>query len=126
MIEQHPDTVWQRGMLMPWTRSQVSFLKDLATLRNPQSRFTFINYLHSAGRLSDFINLGSFTPYRMEISHYLQWVARSLTKVAVEYNTRCARLEPGVCRRWPPERLARDARWRCDDRLPAPGHSGRP
>ncbi|HET7017302.1 MAG TPA: SidA/IucD/PvdA family monooxygenase [Streptosporangiaceae bacterium] len=94
LIERHPDTIWQRGMLMPWTRSQVSFLKDLATLRNPRSRFTFINYLHSAGRLSDFINAASFTPYRMEISNYLQWVARSLTKVRIEYGRHCVRLEP--------------------------------
>lgn len=53
LVEQHPDTTWQRGLLMPWTRSQVSFLKDLVTVRNPRSQFTFINYLHSAGRLSD-------------------------------------------------------------------------
>lgn len=94
IIEQHQDTIWQRGMLLPWTRSQVSFLKDLVTLRNPRSNFTFVSYLHSVGRLSDFINLGSFTPYRMEISHYLQWVAKTLTKVAVEYNRQCVRLEP--------------------------------
>lgn len=94
LIEQHADTIWQRGMLMPWTRSQVSFLKDLVTLRNPQSRFTFISYLHSVGQLSHFINMSSFTPYRMEISNYLQWVARSLAMVAVEYNRQCTRLEP--------------------------------
>jgi L-ornithine N5-oxygenase len=94
LVEQQADTVWQAGMLMPWTRSQVSFLKDLVTLRNPQSKFTFINYLHSAGRLSHFINMNSFTPYRMEISDYLQWVARSLTKVGLQYNGQCTRLEP--------------------------------
>jgi L-ornithine N5-oxygenase len=105
LIERHQDTIWQRGMLMPWTRSQVSFLKDLVTLRNPSSRFTFISYLHSAGRLSDFINAASFTPYRMEISNYLQWVARSLTKVRIEYGRHCVRLEPtfnnrGKISRW--------------------------
>ena len=40
---------------------QVSFLKDLVTLRNPRSAFTFVNYLHSVGRLDEFINLGSFS-----------------------------------------------------------------
>lgn len=94
LVEQQADTVWQAGMLMPWTRSQVSFLKDLVTLRNPQSKFTFLNYLHSAGRLSHFINLSSFTPYRKEISDYLRWVARSLTKVRIQYNGQCTRLEP--------------------------------
>lgn len=95
IIEQHDDLAWQRGMLLPWAQSQVSFLKDLVTLRNPRSQFSFINYLHSIGRLDDFINLGSFTPYRVEISDYLQWVGRGLTKVRVQYDRRCVSIEPG-------------------------------
>ena len=34
---------------------------------------------HSVGRLDEFVNLGSSTPYRLEISNYLRWVAHSLT-----------------------------------------------
>ncbi|MEF9904743.1 SidA/IucD/PvdA family monooxygenase [Streptomyces sp. P9-A2] len=98
IIEQHDDTVWQRGMLLPWTQSQVSFLKDLVTLRNPRSEYSFINYLHSIGRLDEFINLGTFTPYRSEISGYLQWVASSLREVRVEYGRRCVSIEPGPAR----------------------------
>ncbi|MFF3437237.1 SidA/IucD/PvdA family monooxygenase [Streptosporangium sp. NPDC002721] len=94
IIEQHENVVWQRGMLLPWTQSQVSFLKDLVTLRNPQSKFSFVNHLHSVGRLGEFVNLGSFTPYRMEISNYLLWVAESLTQVRIEYNRRCVGVEP--------------------------------
>jgi L-ornithine N5-oxygenase len=89
IVEQHDDVTWQRGMLLPWTQSQVSFLKDLVTLRNPRSRFSFINYLHSIGRLDEFINLGSFTPYRMEISGYLSWVGQSLQHVRVQYGRQC-------------------------------------
>jgi L-ornithine N5-monooxygenase len=94
IIEQQDDVVWQRGMLMPWVQSQVSFLKDLVTLRNPRSAFSFINYLHSVGRLDQFINLGSFTPYRMEISGYLSWVAKSLPNVRIEYGRRCVSVQP--------------------------------
>jgi L-ornithine N5-oxygenase len=94
IVEQQDDVVWQRGMLIPWTQSQVSFLKDLVTLRNPRSEFTFVNYLHSIGRLDQFINLGSFTPYRMEISGYLGWVARSLPNVRIEYGRRCVSIRP--------------------------------
>ena len=94
IVEQQDDVVWQRGMLLPWTQSQVSFLKDLVTLRNPRSAFTFVNYLHSVGRLDEFINLGSFTPYRMEISGYLGWVARSLRNVRIEYGRRCVSVRP--------------------------------
>ena len=89
IVEQHDNVLWQRGMLLPWTQSQVSFLKDLVTLRNPCSRFSFISYLHSVGRLDEFINLGSFLPYRMEISGYLSWVCGSLRHVRVEFGRRC-------------------------------------
>ena len=89
IVEQHDNVLWQRGMLLPWTQSQVSFLKDLVTLRNPCSRFSFISYLHSVGRLDEFVNLGSFLPYRMEISGYLSWVCGSLRHVRVEFGHRC-------------------------------------
>jgi L-ornithine N5-monooxygenase len=94
LIEKDEAIAWQRGMLMPWAQSQVSFLKDLVTLRNPQSRFSFISYLHHMGRLDEFINLSSFTPYRREISDYLRWVAESLRTVRVEYGRRCTAIEP--------------------------------
>lgn len=94
IVERHDDIGWQRGMLLPWSLSQVSFLKDLVTLRNPRSKFSFVNYLHSVGRLDDFVNLGSFTPYRLEISDYLRWVAGSLSRVRIEYGRRCTSITP--------------------------------
>ncbi len=94
VIERHESIAWQRGMLLPWTQSQVSFLKDVVTLRNPLSRFSFVNYLHSVGRLDDFVNMASFLPFRLEISDYLQWVAKSLAQVRVEYDTECTGIEP--------------------------------
>ncbi len=94
VIEQDETVAWQRGMLLPWAQSQVSFLKDLVTLRNPRSTFSFVNYLHTVGRLDHFVNMSSFTPYRIEISAYLQWVANSLTKVRLEYGRRCTAIEP--------------------------------
>ena len=105
LLEQHSDVRWQRNLLLPWTVSQVSCLKDLVTLRNPQSRFTFLNFLHQHGRLDEFINLGTFTPYRTEISSYLQWVAGALEKVEVLCGKRCSAIEPqrapdGTVRRW--------------------------
>jgi L-ornithine N5-oxygenase len=93
VIEQHEDIVWQRGMLLPWAQSQVSFLKDLVTMRNPRSRFSFINYLYETQRLHDFINMSNFLPFRLEISSYLQWVARTLNLVGVQYGRRCTRID---------------------------------
>jgi L-ornithine N5-oxygenase len=94
LLEQSPDIKWQRNLLMPWARSQVSFLKDLVTLRNPRSRFSFLSFLHEAGRLDEFVNLGSFHPFRWELSDYLQWVATSLEQVRIRYGARAERIEP--------------------------------
>lgn len=94
LIERGETVQWQRGMLLPWTQTQVSFLKDLVTMRDPRSHFSFLNYLHSVGRLDEFVNLGTFTPYRCELSEYLRWVANSLTRVRVEYGRQCVAIEP--------------------------------
>ena len=61
-IEKKSSFSWHPNMLLDQTHMQISFLKDLATLRNPQSSFTFINYLHEKKRLSDFINLKTLLP----------------------------------------------------------------
>jgi L-ornithine N5-monooxygenase len=66
---------WHRGMLLDDATMQVSFLKDLVTLRNPTSRFSFLAYLHSKHRLIDFINHKSLFPSRVEFHDYLEWAA---------------------------------------------------
>jgi L-ornithine N5-monooxygenase len=93
IIERASSIEWQPGLLLPWAKSQVSFLKDLVTLRNPGSAFTFLNYLHTVGRLDDFINMSSFHAYRIEFSDYLGWVAASLAKVSVRLGCGCAAIE---------------------------------
>lgn len=118
ILEQHEDVAWQRGMLLPWTQSQVSYLKDLVTLRNPRSKFSFINYLHSVGRLDGFVNLGTSTPYRLEISNYLRWVADSLDLVRIELKRKVdavqARSTGGTVDGWR-VRLAGDDTVECHD-----------
>jgi L-ornithine N5-monooxygenase len=94
VIDRSQTIEWQQGLLLPWAKSQVSFLKDLVTQRNPRSRFTFLNYAHSTGRLDAFVNMSTFTPYRIEISEYLRWVAGSLTKVRYELGRDCTAIEP--------------------------------
>ena len=94
LLEQYRDVKWQRNLLLPWARSQVSFLKDLVTLRNPRSRFSFLSFLHERGRLDEFVNLSTFNPYRWEVSDYQQWVAHSLERVRVRYDARVEFAEP--------------------------------
>ncbi|HVW44163.1 MAG TPA: SidA/IucD/PvdA family monooxygenase [Amycolatopsis sp.] len=66
---------WHRGMLIEDATMQVSFLKDLVTMRNPASDFSFLSYLHSQGRLADFINHKILFPLRIEFHGYFDWAA---------------------------------------------------
>ncbi|MEW1616135.1 MULTISPECIES: lysine N(6)-hydroxylase/L-ornithine N(5)-oxygenase family protein [unclassified Streptomyces] len=73
-FERQPSFGWHRNMLLPNTTMQISFLKDLATFRNPVSRYSFVSYLHAAGRLTQFVNNKEFFPTRQEFHQYLEWV----------------------------------------------------
>ncbi|EST33570.1 lysine N(6)-hydroxylase/L-ornithine N(5)-oxygenase family protein [Streptomyces niveus] len=74
-FEQQPRFGWHRGMLIDDATMQVSFLKDLVTLRNPTSEFSFLCYLKSKGRLIDFINHKNLFPLRVEFHDYFEWAA---------------------------------------------------
>ncbi|KOU56375.1 L-lysine 6-monooxygenase [Streptomyces sp. MMG1533] len=74
-FEQQPNFGWHRGMLIDDATMQVSFLKDLVTLRNPASEFSFLCYLKSRGRLIDFINHKNLFPLRVEFHDYFEWAA---------------------------------------------------
>jgi L-ornithine N5-monooxygenase len=94
VIERDHEVSWQPGLLLPEALSQVSFLKDLVTLRNPRSRFSFLNYLHAVGRLDQFVNMGSFVPYRIELAGYLKWTADALSLVEVRRGCECVAVNP--------------------------------
>lgn len=91
--ERNPEFSWHRQMLLPGARMQISFLKDLALMRNPASRYTFLEYLRSRGRLQRFINLTEFFPYRTEYADYLKWVAADFAG-QVRYGTEVVRVSP--------------------------------
>jgi L-ornithine N5-oxygenase len=74
-IEARPQPSWQPGMLLSGSDIQHNPIRDLATLRNPRSRFTFINYLHETGRLPRFLNVPMHYPLRKEYERYVKWVA---------------------------------------------------
>jgi L-ornithine N5-oxygenase len=74
-LERKPEPVWHPGMLIEDSLIQISVLKDLVTIRNPQSRFTFLNYLKEKGRLFEFLNLRDLFPTRVEFNDYLCWAA---------------------------------------------------
>lgn len=86
-IECKPEFGWHTGMLIPGATMQISFLKDLVTQRNPQSEFTFLNYLTERGRLTEFINYKTFFPTRLEFHDYLSWAAAKVS-ATVRYGCR--------------------------------------
>ncbi|MEU0787996.1 lysine N(6)-hydroxylase/L-ornithine N(5)-oxygenase family protein [Streptomyces sp. NPDC006173] len=94
-FERQPSFGWHRNMLLPSTTMQISFLKDLATFRNPMSRFSFISYLHAANRLVQFVNNQDFFPTRQEFHQYLEWAAAGLSD-RVTYGAEVTAIRPGT------------------------------
>lgn len=84
---------WHRGMLIDDATMQVSYLKDLVTRRNPTSDFSFLSYLHQAGRLDDFINHKILFPLRIEFHDYLEWAARRVAHL-VQYGCEVVDVKP--------------------------------
>ena len=92
-LERQPRFGWHRGMLIDTATMQVSFLKDLVTMRNPTSEFSFVNYLHAAGRLVDFINHKNLFPLRVEFHDYFEWAAAKVDDV-VSYGVEVVAVRP--------------------------------
>ncbi|GAA0962658.1 lysine N(6)-hydroxylase/L-ornithine N(5)-oxygenase family protein [Actinocorallia libanotica] len=92
-LERQSEFGWHRGMLIEGTTMQVSFLKDLATMRNPSSEYSFLNYLKERGRLVDFINHKTMFPSRLEFHDYLEWAADRFTD-QVEYGSEVVAVRP--------------------------------
>ncbi|MDO9418511.1 MULTISPECIES: lysine N(6)-hydroxylase/L-ornithine N(5)-oxygenase family protein [Pseudomonadota] len=92
-LEREPRFAWHEHMMLADTRMQVAFLKDLVSLRNPRSHFSFVNYLHEQNRLQDFINLKTFYPSRHEFGDYLAWAAGHFSD-CVEYGNEVLEVTP--------------------------------
>ncbi|AKE51682.1 lysine N(6)-hydroxylase/L-ornithine N(5)-oxygenase family protein [Kangiella geojedonensis] len=76
--DKKPSFCWHPGMLLPNTFLQTSFLKDLVTAVNPQSPFSFLNYLVSKKRFYAFLNNDRPAISRYEYNDYLQWVSQQI------------------------------------------------
>ncbi len=94
-FERQPRFGWHRGMLIDDATMQVSFLKDLVTLRNPSSEFSFLCYLQSKGRLVDFVNGKSLFPLRVEFHDYFEWAAAQVDDM-VSYGHEVVAVRPVV------------------------------
>ncbi|WP_282082595.1 lysine N(6)-hydroxylase/L-ornithine N(5)-oxygenase family protein [Streptomyces tendae] len=86
---------WHPGLMFAGAEMQVSFTKDLITMRNPRSRYSFLNYLAENGRLGKFINLRTFYPTRVEFNDYYAWVADQFAD-SVEWGTEVVSVTPAA------------------------------
>lgn len=77
-FEKKEEFDWHPGMLIDGTDLQVPFLADLVTLADPQSPYTFLNYLHHHNRLFQFYFFKRFDIPRKEYNDYAQWAASNL------------------------------------------------
>ncbi|TYK43425.1 lysine N(6)-hydroxylase/L-ornithine N(5)-oxygenase family protein [Actinomadura decatromicini] len=92
-FEKQPAFGWHRGMLIDGATMQVHFLKDLVTMRNPASPYSFLAYLHARGRLVDFVNHKTMFPTRLEFHDYLEWTAAAFED-RVRYRSEVVALRP--------------------------------
>lgn len=92
-LERQPRFGWHRGMLIDDATMQVSFLKDLVTMRDPTSDFSFLCYLRDRGKLVDFLNLKTLFPLRIEFHDYFEWAAARVSHL-VEYSAEVVSVRP--------------------------------
>lgn len=92
-LERNAQFDWHPGMLLDGARMQISFLKDLVSLRNLASPYTFLRYTKARGRLEQFVNLNQFRPTRLEYQDYLRWVAAEFAD-QVRYDAAVQRVTP--------------------------------
>ncbi|KPC77289.1 hypothetical protein ADL35_20825, partial [Streptomyces sp. NRRL WC-3753] len=65
-LEARTGPSWQSAMMLDGSDIQNHPVRDLVSLRNPRSRFTFINYLFENGRLLEHLNVPMEFPLRKE------------------------------------------------------------
>ncbi|GAA0947879.1 lysine N(6)-hydroxylase/L-ornithine N(5)-oxygenase family protein [Virgisporangium aurantiacum] len=80
-FDRQPVQRWHPGLMLPGSVLQVSHLKDLVTMVDPTSPYTFLNFLARTGRLYRFASLPRQVITRREYESYLRWVAGTLPQV---------------------------------------------
>ncbi|HEU5470235.1 MAG TPA: SidA/IucD/PvdA family monooxygenase [Actinophytocola sp.] len=91
-VEARSTFQWHCGIMVPGAELQVSFLKDLVTLVDPSSSFSFLNYLASQGRLYRFLIAHGDRCSRQEFEQYYQWAASRLPDIAWDHRVESVEL----------------------------------
>ena len=67
---------WHDGQQIPDATIQVSMVKDLVSLSDPTSSFSFLSYLHELGRIYHYVNAQFDAVPRQEFRNYMEWASR--------------------------------------------------
>jgi lysine N6-hydroxylase len=78
VLERRPVLAWHPGMMLDGALMQTSPLKDLVTLIDPTSTYTFLSFLKDSRRLYRAIVRGLDRVTRVEFEAYLRWAAKRL------------------------------------------------
>ena len=79
--EVKPHFQWHPGIMLPEAELQVSFLKDLVSLVDPTSEFSFLNFLSHEGRIFRALVANGLSSSRQEFEQYYRWVADRLPAI---------------------------------------------
>jgi L-ornithine N5-oxygenase len=90
-IERASSFRWQSELLLSGTDIQNNPFRDLVMPRNPHSRYTFVNYLATRGRLVDYLHRNVKFPLRREYAGYLSWAADAFDN-SVDYGQSAAKV----------------------------------
>ena len=81
LLERKKELSWHEGLLVDGALLQTNVLKDLVTLVDPTSEFSFLAYLKDKRRLYRAIVRGLDRVTRIEFEDYLRWAMAKLTHV---------------------------------------------
>ena len=87
-LEREQQFFWHKGLLLEDSELTVSIFKDLVTLADPTSPYSFLSYLHSQGRLLQFIIANFPSVKRVEFNQYFQWVCERLANLHFGHEVR--------------------------------------
>jgi lysine N6-hydroxylase len=95
-LDAKPRFQWHPGIMLPGAELQVSFMKDLVTLVDPTSRYSFLNFLVEQGRVYRSLVANGTSVSRREFEQYYHWVAEQLPCVRWRRRVRSVELGEGA------------------------------
>lgn len=84
-LDRSKSFAWHPGLLISGSTIQTSHLKDLVTLADPTSPYTFLAYLHHKRRMYRFITADFDGVERTEFDDYFRWTSEQLPNLRFGY-----------------------------------------